>query len=188
MTYRPTKRPLLGWLAGCLIGCCPALINGAAAQSSQSMLFIGGNPGVGIGVYNSVGVTGGFDLRYQHPLKGNLVLILKTGGETLRIKGRYANQFINEYQTATGFSLPFAVGPRYYFMKGMYTGLNLGVDIGLTRIVTSSFRFEPGVGVVVPLRAGGYVDAGTSVSTSFSQGSGTFSFNVAYGLPWGRSR
>lgn len=176
---KSATNPLVHWLAGGLLGL--GLINQAAAQSDQTLLLIGTNPGLGIGVYNSVGVSGGIDLRYQHPLTHNLTLIGKTGIESLRVKGRYVDQFRREYQTATGLGVPITVGPRYYIMQGLYGGLNLGADIGVTRLISSSFRFEPGVGAVVPLRDG-YLDVGISISTSLSRGSGTFSFNIGYGL------
>ncbi|MBC8154859.1 MAG: hypothetical protein H7Z72_18335 [Bacteroidetes bacterium] len=179
MMVKSATNPLVHWLAGCLLSL--SLINQATAQSDQTLLLIGANPGVGIGIYNSVGVNFGIDLRYQHPLTNNLTLIGKTGIESLRVKGRYVDQFRQEYQTATGLGIPITVGPRYYIMPGLYGGLNLGADIGITKLVSSSFRFEPGVGIVVPLQAG-YLDVGTSISTSLSRGSGTFSFNVSYGL------
>lgn len=153
------------------------------AQNNQRLVLVGLTPGLGIGVYNGIGLSAGLDLRYQHPIAPNLALTAKTGIDVFRVKSRYAEQFRQQYKTTAGFSIPLTVGPRYYFPKGLYTGLNVGADIGVSKLAVTSFRFEPSVGMLVPLRAGRYLDVGTSVNTSFNRGSGVFSFNFAYGLP-----
>lgn len=186
MTRKSYRSFIVRLLLGCLLGISPGIVTGSLAQSDQSLLFIGVNPGVGIGVYNGIGVAGGINLRYQHPLNNNLTLIARTGIESFRIKGRYADYYQQNFQTATGISIPIAGGPRYYFMENLYGGLNLGVEIGANKLSATAFLFEPGVGLVVPLKGGNYLDVGTSIVTSFSRGSGIFAFNIAYGLPFGR--
>lgn len=174
-------------LFGCLIGII-VCVQVTLAQQDQRLLVVGATPGLGIGQYNGVGLSGGIDLRYQHPLAGNLTLTAKTGFEAFRVKSRYVEYYRQNYQVVTGFSVPITVGPRYYFFKGLYGGLNLGVDISVSKLAATSFRFEPAVGAVVPLPSGRYVDVGTSFVTSFSRGSGIYSFTVAYGLGWGAVR
>lgn len=182
--YKSNKQRAVRLLWGCLLSL--SLAPFSHAQRDQRLLLIGVSPGLGIGIYNSIGVVGGIDLRYQHPLARNLTLTAKTGIDVFRIKNRYAEQVKKDYQTITGFSVPVTVGPRCYFLKGMYGGLNLGADIGISKLTVSSFRFEPMVGVVIPTSAGRYVDVGASIQSSFNRGSGIFSFNLAYGLGWAR--
>lgn len=170
-------------LFGCLIGIF-IFVQGTLAQQDQRLLLSGVTPGLGIGLYNGIGLSGGIDLRYQHPLVNHLTITVKTGLEAFRIKSRYTEYYRQNYQTVTGLSVPITVGPRYYVHKGMYGGLNLGADISVSKLAATSFRFEPAVGAVVPLPSGRYVDVGTSVVTSFSRGSGVYLFTVAYGLGW----
>lgn len=169
---------------------CLAALGGvrpaALAQGREKILFIGTPLAVGVGRYNGTGLVTGFDTRFQLPLASNFVLTGKTGLEVFFVKGKYKDYFRYYYDTGTGLSIPVTVGPRFYIIDGLHAGLNLGVDIGVTRLAATSFRFEPMVGYAIPLPNGNYVDVGTSFITSFSRGSGAFSFNFAYGINFGR--
>lgn len=164
------------------IGLLLASLGKASGQSGQSVLWLGATPGLGMGVYNGIGIGLGADVRYQRPLTRKLVAIARSGLDLFVIKGRYSEQFRKEYNTTVGLSIPITVGPRYYFLESLYGGLQLGADISITRLGVSSFRFEPSVGKVFPIAGGRYLDVGASIPTSMSRGSGMFLFNVAYGL------
>lgn len=177
-TYRPIRWAVFSWL----LSLGATFVHPCLAQSHQRLLFVGITPGLGIGSYNGVGPTVGIDLRYQHLLKDNWVLTAKTGIEALRIKGRYAEQFQRTYQTASGLSLPITVGVRRYFLDRLHADLNVGADIGVSALTITSFRFEPMVGMMIPLSRDNYLDIGSSVVTSFGRGSGIYLFSFAYGL------
>lgn len=91
------------------------------------------------------------------------------------------------YPTEThGFCLPLTAGPRLYLptvLKGLHTGLNLGVDIAASKIMRTSLRFEPGVGYPLPLPGGRYLNITASLVTTFKRGDGVVGVSVAYGLP-----
>ncbi|GAB3513454.1 hypothetical protein GCM10027341_55480 [Spirosoma knui] len=170
---------LVGWLLG-----LSTLFSGRClAQDNQQVLFAGITPGLGIGLYNGVGLSGGLDIRYQRPWRDQWAFTAKTGLEVLLIKGRYAEQFRKTYQTSAGLSIPATVGIRRYWLKGIHTDLNVGVDVGISTITVTAFRFEPMVGMMIPLSTGGYLDIGSSVTTNFELGSGIYAFTFAYGLP-----
>ncbi|MVM30520.1 hypothetical protein GO755_10790 [Spirosoma sp. HMF4905] len=156
------------------------------AQGRNQVLFIGTPLAVGVGRYNATGFTTGLDIRYQQPLGSNITITGKTGMEFFLVKGRYRDDFRYYYGAASGISIPITIGPRFYIIDGLHAGLNLGVDIGVSRIAATAFRFEPAFGYVVRLPNHNYVDIGTSFVTSFGEGSGAFSFNFAYGLNLGR--
>ncbi|UYZ63492.1 hypothetical protein [Hymenobacter weizhouensis] len=152
------------------------------AQGGQHVLFLGSELGVGVGRYNGIGLLTGPDIRYQLPLGRQFALTARTGLDVFFVKGRYSEYYRYYYGPTTGLSIPVTVGPRFYIVEGLHTSLNLGVDIGVNRLTTTSFHFEPGVGYALPVGKGNYVDLGTSFGTSFSQGSGVFLFTFAYGL------
>ncbi|GAB4014628.1 hypothetical protein EXU85_17940 [Spirosoma sp. KCTC 42546] len=156
------------------------------AQGRNQILFIGTPMAVGVGRYNATGFTTGLDIRYQQPLGANFTITGKTGMEFFLVKGRYRDDFRYYYGSASGISIPITVGPRFYIIDGLHAGLNLGVDIGVSRIAATAFRFEPAFGYAIRLPNQNYVDIGTSFVTSFGEGSGAFSFNFAYGLNLGR--
>lgn len=156
------------------------------AQGRNQILFVGTPLAVGVGRYNAVGFQPGFDLRYQQPLGSGFNVTIKTGLDIFLIKSKYREYFRYYFDTTTGISIPITVGPRFYIVDGLYAGLNLGVDIGVNSIALTSFRFEPGFGYAIRLANKNYVDMGTSFITSFSEGSGAFSFNFAYGVNLGR--
>ncbi|MBD2754327.1 hypothetical protein [Spirosoma validum] len=156
------------------------------AQGRNQILFVGTPLAVGVGRYNAVGFQPSFDIRYQHPLGSNFTVTAKTGLDIFLVKSKYREYFRYYYNTTTGISIPITVGPRVYIVDGLYAGLNLGVDIGVNSIALTSFRFEPGFGYAIRLANKNYVDMGTSFITSFSEGSGAFSFNFAYGVNLGR--
>ncbi len=156
------------------------------AQGRNQILFIGTPVGVGVGRYNGTGFQTGFDVRYQHPLGSNITLTAKTGLDFFLVKGRYKEYYRYYYGSSSGISIPITIGPRFYIVDGLHAGLNLGVDIGVSRLAATSFHFEPAVGYAIRLGNGNYVDVGTSFITSFGEGSGAFSFNFAYGLNLGR--
>lgn len=156
------------------------------AQGRNQVLFIGLPVGVGVGRYNGTGFQTGFDVRYQHPLGSNFTITGKTGLEFFLLKSRYKDYYRYYYGTTSGISIPITVGPRFYIVDGLHAGLNFGVDIGVSQLAATSFRFEPAVGYAIRLKNGNYADVGTSFITSFSTGSGAFSFNFAYGLNFGR--
>jgi hypothetical protein len=156
------------------------------AQGRNQILFIGTPIAVGVGRYNGTGFQTGLDIRYQHPLGSNFTITGKTGLEFFLVKGRYKEYYRYYYGTSSGISIPITIGPRFYIIDGLHAGLNLGVDIGVSRLAATSFRFEPAVGYAIRLPNRNYVDVGTSFITSFSEGSGAFSFNFAYGLNFGR--
>ncbi|UFH53329.1 hypothetical protein [Spirosoma sp. KNUC1025] len=158
----------------------------ALAQGRNQILFIGTPLAVGVGRYNATGFTTGLDIRYQHPLGANFTITGKTGMEFFLVKGRYKDDFRYYYGTASGISIPITVGPRFYIIDGLHAGLNFGVDIGVSMIAATAFRFEPAFGYAIRLPNHNYVDVGTSFVTSFGEGSGAFSFNFAYGLNFGR--
>lgn len=156
------------------------------AQGRNRILFVGLPVGVGVGRYNGTGFVTGFDVRYQHPLGSNFTITGKTGLEIFLVKGRYKEYYRYYYGSSSGISIPITVGPRFYIVDGLHAGLNFGVDIGVSRLAATSFRFEPAVGYAIRLNNGNYADVGTSFVTSFGEGSGVFSFNFAYGLDFGR--
>lgn len=166
-----------------LIMSAPTLVR---AQGRNQILFVGLPVGVGVGRYNATGFVTGFDVRYQHPLGSNFTLTAKTGLEIFLVKGRYKDYYRYYYNSSSGISIPITIGPRFYIVDGLHAGLNFGVDIGVSRLAATSFRFEPAVGYAIKLNNGNYADVGTSFVTSFSEGSGVFSFNFAYGLNLGR--
>ncbi|GAB4025472.1 hypothetical protein [Spirosoma gilvum] len=163
-----------------------ALHTSVRAQGRNRILFIGTPVAVGVGRYNGTGFQTGLDIRYQQPLGANFAITGKTGMEYFLVKGRYKDYYRYYYNTASGISIPITVGPRFYIIDGLHAGLNFGVDIGVSQLATTAFRFEPMFGYAIRLANGSYVDVGTSFITSFSQGSGAFSFNFAYGLNFGR--
>ena len=156
------------------------------AQGRNQILFIGTPIGVGVGRYNGTGFVTGLDVRYQHPLGSNFTITGKTGMEFFLVKGRDKEYYRYYYDATSGISIPITIGPRFYIVDGLHAGLNLGVDIGVSRLAATSFRFEPAVGYAIRLKNGNYADVGTSFVTSFGLGSGVFSFNFAYGLNLGR--
>ncbi|WP_420151228.1 hypothetical protein [Spirosoma sp.] len=156
------------------------------AQGRSQILFVGTPLAVGVGRYNAVGFQPSFDIRYQHPLGANFTITAKTGLDIFLIKSKYKDYFRYYYNSTAGISIPITVGPRFYIVDGLYAGLNLGVDIGVNSIALTSFRFEPGFGYAIRLANKNYVDMGTSFVTSFSEGSGAFSFNFAYGVNLGK--
>lgn len=156
------------------------------AQGRSQILFIGTPVGVGVGRCNAIGFVTGLDVRYQHPLGSNFAITGKTGLEVFLVKGKYKDYYRYYYDASGGLGIPITVGPRYYIVDGLHVGLNLGVDIGVSALAATSFRFEPMTGYVVRLANGNYVDISTSFITSFGEGSGVFSFNFAYGLNVGR--
>lgn len=158
----------------------------ALAQGNDKILFVGTPLAVGVGRYNGTGLVTGFDTRFQLPLGSNFALTGKTGLEVFFIKGKYKEYYRYYYDAAAGLSIPIALGPRFYIVDGLHTDLNVGVDIGVSRLAATSFRFEPMAGYAIPLSNGHYIDVGASFVTSFSSGSGAFSFNFAYGLNLGR--
>jgi hypothetical protein len=164
----------------------PGLQTVVRAQGRNRILFVGTPLAVGVGRYNAVGFQPSFDLRYQQPLGSNFTITAKTGLDIFLIKSKYRDYFRYYFDTTTGISIPITVGPRVYIIDGLYANLNLGVDIGVNSIALTSFRFEPGFGYVVRLANKNYVEMGTSFITSFSEGSGAFSFNFAYGVNLGR--
>lgn len=165
---------------------CAGATTRVQAQGRNQALFIGTPVGVGVGRYNAIGFQTGLDIRYQHPLGSNFTITGKTGLEVFLVKGRYKEYFQYYYGSSGGLSIPITIGPRFYIIDGFHVGLNVGVDIGLSAIAATSFRFEPMTGYVIRLANGNYVDASTSFITSFGEGSGVFSFNFAYGLNVGR--
>ena len=163
-----------------------SLSTAVRAQGKNRLLFIGSPVGVGVGRYNPTGFQTGVDVRYQHPLASNFTITAKTGLEVFLVKGRYREYFRYYYDAGAGLSIPVTVGPRFYIIDGLHVGLNLGVDIGLSALAATAFRFEPATGYAVRLANGNYVDVTTSFVTSFGEGSGAFLFNFAYGLNLGR--
>ncbi|GAB3957623.1 hypothetical protein GCM10028805_50670 [Spirosoma harenae] len=156
------------------------------AQGRNQILFIGTQAGVGVGRYNGTGFQTGLDFRYQHLLGSKFTITAKTGAEFFLVKGRYKEYYRYYFDTASGISIPITFGPRFYIVDGLHVGLNLGVDIGVSQLAATSFRFEPGAGYAIRLPNRDYIDVGTSFITSFGQGSGLFSFNFAYGVNFGR--
>ncbi|GAB3560288.1 hypothetical protein [Spirosoma fluminis] len=176
------NRRLCNLFAGLLLSLSTLFSDYCLAQANQPLLLAGITPGLGIGLYNGVGLSGGLDIRYQRPWRNTWAFTAKTGLEVLLIKGRYAEQFRKTYQTSTGLSIPATVGVRRYWLKGIHTDLNVGVDVGISAITVTAFRFEPMVGMMISLPTGGYLDIGSSVTTSFERGSGIYAFTFAYGL------
>ena len=100
-------------IGGCWLGGTHTLW----AQRNQRLVGVGLMPGLGIGSYNALGANAGLSVRYQHPLRGQMVLTTKTGLDFFAIRGRYADAYRQQYQTATGLSIPLTIGPRYYYFE-----------------------------------------------------------------------
>lgn len=172
----------------------------ARAQGNNSLLFVGSSAGIGVGSYNPTGFVTSLDLRYQQPIATNFSVTARTGGEFFLIKKAFRYTYVPLYSygygyswyyeqgPGSGFSIPLTVGPRYYIANGLHADLNLGVDIGVTAVAATAFRFELGMGCAIPLANSKYMDLSASFITSFARGSGAFSFNFAYGLNLGGRR
>lgn len=153
------------------------------AQGQDKILFSGLDLGVGVGTYNAIGL--GLEVprfRFQIPLASNFTLMGSTGLSLGFLKSRYKEYYRYYYDKTTTLAIPLTVGPRFYIINGFYTGLNLGVEIGLNDLTATSFLFNPNSGYVLPLSNGDYIDLGVGFATSFSSGSGFFNFTFAYGL------
>lgn len=157
----------------------------AHAQADKQLLYLGTGLGLGVGRYNDLDLSTGLNLRFQQPLGAGFSLTARTGGDFSVVKGKEKDYYRYYYGTTSGFSIPLTVGPRFYIVDGLHTDLNVGVDLGVTELTSTSLHFEPAVGYTLPLANSHYLDLGISLITSFEQGSGVFSFNLAYAFNLG---
>ncbi|GAB3919445.1 hypothetical protein [Larkinella terrae] len=180
----------------------------AFGQATDKLVFGGVALEHGVGRYNPITFGAGAIAQFQYPLSPVFAVTAKGGVEVFRINFSSLNPYAYlgyGYNPISGFgfntlymnyamrndrvmgvSVPLCVGPRAYLTNRLHADVLVGADVGASEVMRTSLRFEPGIGYLLPLPQGRFLDVNSSYCTSFGRGSGVVSLGVSYGIRIGR--
>ncbi|RRB06322.1 hypothetical protein [Larkinella rosea] len=173
-------------------------------QAADKIVFGGVTLERGVGRYNPITFGVGAVGQFQYPLTPVFAVTAKAGVEVFLINFSslnpysylgygynpisgfgfntlYVNYAMMNART-TGISVPLCVGPRAYLTDRLHADALVGADVGASEVMRTSLRVEPGVGYMLPLPQGRFLDVNASYCTSFARGSGVVSLGISYGF------